>query len=332
MRHLKYLSEVNSHAYAQKKDAQSHKTTKRYIPVGKKSDSKKPGRQIPNKTTWSMSLLLEDLGEIERKSFPLDFEEAGENNFLLIWEIRRKSFRRLTFPLDVGNKEDQEDFLADRLEEMDDCDDLQLHTHQILRADHLEALKKKDLDCDDEAIASAIFMASLSPTSSINGDIVGLTYDSDILFEVPHYDTYHEIDMVNLVIQEMEFTEHLVSNNDLYNKLTSDINVISYADYMVTIKNDVAQYIPHLEQDGAMILSLIEQIRTQVERCNTVNEETKSVNESLFSKLERYKEKVKVSEEKQNSKHFFTQREEHLDSQMRGIIVDRNKKVKAFKK
>ncbi|GJZ01575.1 hypothetical protein Tco_0519536 [Tanacetum coccineum] len=37
---LKYLSKVNSHASAQKKHAQSHKTTKRYIPVEKKSDSK----------------------------------------------------------------------------------------------------------------------------------------------------------------------------------------------------------------------------------------------------------------------------------------------------
>ncbi|GJR31849.1 hypothetical protein Tco_0323431 [Tanacetum coccineum] len=44
---LKYLSKVNSRASAQKKDAQSHKTTKRYIPVEKKSDSKKHDRQIP---------------------------------------------------------------------------------------------------------------------------------------------------------------------------------------------------------------------------------------------------------------------------------------------
>ncbi|GJS26552.1 hypothetical protein Tco_0487172 [Tanacetum coccineum] len=44
---LKYLSKVNSRASAQKKDAQSHKTTKRYIPVEKKSDSKNHGRQIP---------------------------------------------------------------------------------------------------------------------------------------------------------------------------------------------------------------------------------------------------------------------------------------------
>ncbi|GKB09342.1 hypothetical protein Tco_0837654 [Tanacetum coccineum] len=44
---LKYLSKVNSHASVQKKHAQSHKTTKRYIPVEKKSDSKNHGRQIP---------------------------------------------------------------------------------------------------------------------------------------------------------------------------------------------------------------------------------------------------------------------------------------------
>ncbi|GJR40478.1 hypothetical protein Tco_1216162 [Tanacetum coccineum] len=43
---LKYLSKVNSYASAQKKDAQSYKITKRYIPVEKKSDSKNHGRQI----------------------------------------------------------------------------------------------------------------------------------------------------------------------------------------------------------------------------------------------------------------------------------------------
>nr|GEV71608.1 hypothetical protein [Tanacetum cinerariifolium] len=44
---LKYISELNSRASAQKKHAQSHKTTKRYISVEKKSDSKNHGRQIP---------------------------------------------------------------------------------------------------------------------------------------------------------------------------------------------------------------------------------------------------------------------------------------------
>ncbi|GKD27153.1 hypothetical protein Tco_1233367 [Tanacetum coccineum] len=44
---LKYLSKVNSRASAQKKYAQSHKTTKRYIPIEKKSDSENHDRQIP---------------------------------------------------------------------------------------------------------------------------------------------------------------------------------------------------------------------------------------------------------------------------------------------
>ncbi|GJV32739.1 retrovirus-related pol polyprotein from transposon TNT 1-94 [Tanacetum coccineum] len=44
---LQYLSKVNSRASSQTKDAQSHKTTKRYIPVEKKSESKNHGRQIP---------------------------------------------------------------------------------------------------------------------------------------------------------------------------------------------------------------------------------------------------------------------------------------------
>ncbi|GJY13145.1 hypothetical protein Tco_0382454 [Tanacetum coccineum] len=50
---LKYLSKVNSRASAQKKDAQSHKTTKRYIPVEKKSNSKNHGRQIPIEQRFS---------------------------------------------------------------------------------------------------------------------------------------------------------------------------------------------------------------------------------------------------------------------------------------
>ncbi|GKE01757.1 hypothetical protein Tco_1389740 [Tanacetum coccineum] len=44
---LKYLSKVHYRASIQKKDAQSHKTTKRYIPIEKKCDSKKHDRQIP---------------------------------------------------------------------------------------------------------------------------------------------------------------------------------------------------------------------------------------------------------------------------------------------
>nr|GEU49910.1 potassium channel AKT1-like [Tanacetum cinerariifolium] len=49
--------------------------------------------------------------------------------------------------------EDQQDFLADRLEEIDDCDDLQLHTTSNFKADHVDGY---DSDCDDEVTNCAI--------------------------------------------------------------------------------------------------------------------------------------------------------------------------------
>nr|GEW62493.1 hypothetical protein [Tanacetum cinerariifolium] len=52
---LKYISELNSRTSAQKKHAQSHKKTKRYIPVEKKNNSKNHGRQIPIGQRFSLN-------------------------------------------------------------------------------------------------------------------------------------------------------------------------------------------------------------------------------------------------------------------------------------
>ncbi|GKE68741.1 hypothetical protein Tco_1526813 [Tanacetum coccineum] len=46
---LEYLSRLNPRAYAQNKDAKSHKTTKRYMPVEKSSASKKPVKIDPHR-------------------------------------------------------------------------------------------------------------------------------------------------------------------------------------------------------------------------------------------------------------------------------------------
>ncbi|GJT67800.1 hypothetical protein Tco_1019280 [Tanacetum coccineum] len=45
---LEYLSKLNPRASAQNKDAKSHKTTKRYMPIEKTRESKRPERQIPS--------------------------------------------------------------------------------------------------------------------------------------------------------------------------------------------------------------------------------------------------------------------------------------------
>nr|GEU71261.1 integrase, catalytic region, zinc finger, CCHC-type, peptidase aspartic, catalytic [Tanacetum cinerariifolium] len=74
------------------------------------------------------------------------------------------------------------DFLVDGLEELDsDCDDLQQQKTSIFKVDHVDAF---DSDCNEAPTTSAVFMARLSPTSSVNGDVVGLTYDSYILSEI----------------------------------------------------------------------------------------------------------------------------------------------------
>ncbi|GKC87002.1 hypothetical protein Tco_1147651, partial [Tanacetum coccineum] len=52
--------------------------------------------------------------------------------------------------------------------------------------------------------------------------------------------------------------------------------------------------------NDALILSVIEQLRTQVANCTKINLENKSVNDTLTAELERYEEQVKVLNEGQN--------------------------------
>ncbi|GJW45532.1 hypothetical protein Tco_0077178 [Tanacetum coccineum] len=53
-------------------------------------------------------------------------------------------------------------------------------------------------------------------------------------------------------------------------------------------------------QQDALILSVIEQLKTQVVNCTKINLDNKSVNDTLTAELKRYKEQVKVLKEGQN--------------------------------
>ncbi|GKC68923.1 hypothetical protein Tco_1114806 [Tanacetum coccineum] len=86
-------------------------------------------------------------------------------------------------------------------------------------------------------------MANLSHVGSLNDDTVELRFDFDIHSEVPHYDTYHDSDMLNSNIQEIGYIENFVSNNESYDELIGNNDVISYTDYMLTIGNDEDNYV-----------------------------------------------------------------------------------------
>nr|GFA80889.1 hypothetical protein [Tanacetum cinerariifolium] len=55
---------------------------------------------------------------------------------------------------------------------------------------------------------------------------------------------------------------------------------------------------PALHDD--LILSVIEQLKTQVVNCTNINQDNKNVNEILSAELERYKDQVKILKEQNN--------------------------------
>nr|GEX42778.1 hypothetical protein [Tanacetum cinerariifolium] len=160
--------------------------------------------------------------------------------------------------------EEQQDFLADILEENNDCEDLQLQATSNIKADHVDVY---DLDCDDEDTSNAIFMANLSPVGSLNNDTVA---------------------------PQLGYIKNIISSNESYDELKGNSDVISYTDYMLTIGNDEDNYVPSPVQKNDMMFFVIEQMKSQIEKCNKVNQEAKSVNESLTNELKRYKDRVRV--------------------------------------
>nr|GEU84872.1 Gag-Pol polyprotein [Tanacetum cinerariifolium] len=221
--------------------------------------------------------------------------------------------------------EEQQDFLADSFEDTDDCKELQLQATTNFKADHVGAY---DSNCDDEATANAIFMANLSPVGSLNDDTVAPRYDFDTLFEVPHYDTYHDYDVLNSNIQELGYIENIVSTNESYDELKGNIDVISYTDYMLTIRDDANNHVPPSIQKNDIMSSVIEQMKSQVENCNKVNQESKSEIKSLTSELERYKDKVKFLGYAVKDGH--SEQEAYLNHELYIVINDHNRKVLQF--
>ncbi|GJS15835.1 hypothetical protein Tco_0410307 [Tanacetum coccineum] len=178
------------------------------------------------------------------------------------------------------------------------------------QADDLDAY---DFDCDDFSTAKAVLMANLS------------SYGSDVLSEVPYSKNTHN-DMLNQSVQEMLYSEQTHLVNYLENEITSDNNIIPYSQYLLETQNAVVQDTNSSAQQDAMILSVFEQLSNQVTNCNKVNKDNLIANESLSTELEKYKERVKLIEERQNM-DLSTQEKLIMDD----IIRDKNAQFADFK-
>ncbi|GKD65828.1 hypothetical protein Tco_1307936, partial [Tanacetum coccineum] len=118
----------------------------------------------------------------------------------------------------------------------------------------------------------------------------------------------------------------LVQAQEADNEITSDSNIIPYSQYLQESQQAVVQDTNSSAQQDSMIISMFEQMSeqmsNQVTNWNKANQETKTVNESLTAKLDRYKECVKTFEQRFNVD--LNSREKIIDSQMDDMIWDRN--------
>ncbi|GKA91903.1 hypothetical protein Tco_0813828 [Tanacetum coccineum] len=112
----------------------------------------------------------------------------------------------------------------------------------------------------------------------------------------------------SMAVLDEEQMEFLAANGDTVTT-TSSASVVLMAK-LSAYDSNVLSKVPNLDtyrnanmiDQNAMIMSVIEEISNQVAKCNEVNKENKTVNESLTAELERYKEQIKIFEERQKFK------------------------------
>ncbi|GKA94683.1 hypothetical protein Tco_0816721 [Tanacetum coccineum] len=152
------------------------------------------------------------------------------------------------------------------------------------QADDLDAYNS---DCDELSTTKVAFMANLSH------------YGSDALVEVQNHDNVDN-NMINQVVQAMPSSKQSNVVNHSETEITSDSNIIPYSQYMIKSQQAAVHNSNSSAQQDALILSVIKQLKTQVVNYTKINLDNKSVNNTLTTELERYKEHVKVLKEGKN--------------------------------
>ncbi|GKB91436.1 hypothetical protein Tco_0963708 [Tanacetum coccineum] len=153
------------------------------------------------------------------------------------------------------------------------------------QADDLDAY---DSDCDELNTTKVALMMNLSH------------YGLDALVEVHNPDNMDN-NMINQGVQVMPSSKQSSVVNHSKTEITSNSNIIPYSQYATELQQTVIQNSNSSAQQDALILFVIEQLKTQVINYTKINLDNKSVNDTLTAELERYKEQVKSLKEGQNT-------------------------------
>ncbi|GJU44943.1 hypothetical protein Tco_1202209 [Tanacetum coccineum] len=108
-------------------------------------------------------------------------------------------------------------------------------------------------------------------------------------------------------------------------EITSDSNIIPYSKYVIESQQAAVQNSNSSAQQDALIISVIEQLKTQVVNYTKMNLDNKSVNDTLTAELKRYKEQVNVLKEGQNVE--LKSNDNVSDSCEQSVEIDRLKQT-----
>nr|GFC73397.1 hypothetical protein [Tanacetum cinerariifolium] len=187
-------------------------------------------------------------------------------------------------------QEEELDFLADPGTVESSSNQAIITTNAAYQADDLDAY---DSECDELNSAKVALMENLSH------------YGSDTLAEVNNH--AHRTNL--LISQEMQVLSISKPSTILAQSNTQstiDSNIISYSQYMNESQYNTVQNstLPALQDD--LILSVIEQLKTQVVTCTKVNQDNKKVNELLTAELERYRNQERILTTQMSDDSKFT--------------------------
>nr|GEY45349.1 hypothetical protein [Tanacetum cinerariifolium] len=170
------------------------------------------------------------------------------------------------------------DFLADPGTAESSSNQAIITTNAEYQVDDLDAY---DSNCDELNSAKVALMANLSH------------YGSDTLAKVNN-NAYRTNPLISQEMQVLSISEPSTILAQSNTESTSDSNIISYSQYMNESQYNTVQNstLPALQDD--LILSVIEQLKTQVVNCIKVNQDNKKVNELLTAELERYRNQERI--------------------------------------
>nr|GFC83524.1 hypothetical protein [Tanacetum cinerariifolium] len=89
-------------------------------------------------------------------------------------------------------------------------------------------------------------------------------------------------------------------------KIENDSNVIPYSRYLNETQSNTVQNSTSLALQDDLILSMIEQLKTQVVTFTKINQDNKQVNDLLTDELERYKRQERILNELKHDKMAST--------------------------